>query len=277
MSTITILFIGDVVGQPGQVMFQKWVPTLKEKHKADMVIVNGENSAANGRGISPKQVRFFKHIGADVITSGNHIWAQKDCYETLKEKSDLLLRPINYPSACPGKGYTLVEIGDHTVAVVNVQGRVFMHADLDCPFLAMDSLLTMLQTKTKIIFVDFHAEATSEKQALAYYLDGRVSAVVGTHTHIQTADEYVLPGGTAMITDVGCSSALHSSIGMTTSVIIEKFLTQMPQKFTIEKSGPYVLQGVVVTIDTESGKATGIERIRLIDEDAQGQLGSVEE
>ncbi len=259
------LFIGDVVGQAGQVVFEKHIARLREKHAVDAVIVNGENAANNGKGIRKKQLNFYKQLGVNVITSGNHIWDQRDSYPLLDEMSDFVIRPANYPSDCPGKGYALIDVQGTQVAIVNLQGRVFMHSDLDCPFRTIESLLTMLKTKTKIIFVDFHAEATSEKQALAFFLDGKISGIFGTHTHVPTADEMILPKGTAYTSDLGFCGAVYSCLGIKKEIIIKKFLTQMPQRFEVEKEGPFALNGVVVTVDLLSGKATSIERIRLVD------------
>jgi len=263
---LTVLFFGDVVGKPGVALFAKWIAPLKKKHKADMVIINGENSASNGRGITPKLVTFLQEHGADVITSGNHIWGQRTIYNVI-DTNERLLRPLNFPAKCPGKGFVLIPVGKHFVGVVNVQGRIFMHENLACPFQAMESALTYLKTKTNIIIVDFHAEVTSEKQGMGFFLDGKVTAVFGTHTHIQTADEQILPGGTGYITDVGCCGALHSMLGMKKEIIIRRFLTQMPERFVVEQKGPFSLHAVAVTIDVVSGKTTEIERIRIIDKD----------
>ncbi len=264
MSSIRILLIGDVVGVPGCAMFQKHISHLRDQLAADAVIVNGENSSALGRGITPKIVHFFRHNHANIITSGNHIWANKEIYQYLNDNSDLL-RPENFPSSCPGKGVTTFRINNITIGVLNVQGRIFMRELVDCPFKTADSAITFLRSKTSIIIVDFHAETTSEKMAMGYYLDGRVSAVVGTHTHVQTADERVLEGGTAYLTDLGMVGSLNSMIGMKKEPILENFVTQMPQKFVVETKGPFVLSGACVEIDTHTGKAMSIERVRIVD------------
>lgn len=264
MSNIRVLLFGDVVGSAGQAVFQKHIARLRKEYNADAVIVNGENSA-DGKGITPKIVRFFKHHGVDVITTGNHIWQKKDVFPYLAEKKDLL-RPANFPSMCPGTGMTTFTSKAYTVGVVNIQGRVFMREHVDCPFRAMDSLLTYLQTKTHIIIVDFHAETTAEKAGMAYYLDGRVSAVVGTHTHVQTADERILPQGTAFITDLGMAGSLNSMIGMKKDAIIQHLISQMPTKFEVETTPPFILCGVVIDINPTTGKATHIERIKIIEE-----------
>jgi metallophosphoesterase (TIGR00282 family) len=262
--TIRIMFFGDLVGPSGLAMFHRWAPRLKEKHNIDMIVVNGENTASNGRGISPEIVDELSQSGASVITSGNHVWANKKIYTCLEE-SGVLLRPANYPSSCPGKGYTFVDIGGTTIAVINLQGRVFMHENLDCPFRTIESLLTMVRHRTNIIFVDFHAEATSEKKALGAFLDGKISGIVGTHTHVQTADERVMPGGTAYITDLGCVAAQNSALGVQSSIIIERFLTQMPVFFKLEKHGPMELNAAWIEVDVETGKALAIERITILD------------
>lgn len=266
--------MGDVVGQTGRAMFQKHVNRLRHELSIDVVMVNGENSGSNGRGITSRIMNFFKHNGADVVTSGNHIWAAREIYHYLEQHDDLL-RPANFPSACPGSGFTLLERKGHVIGVVNIQGRVFMREHVDCPFKTMDSLLTYLRTKTNIIVVDVHAETTSEKAALGHYLDGRVSAVVGTHTHVQTADEQLLPQGTAFISDLGMAGALHSSLGMKKDVIIQSMITQMPTKFVVETAGPLVMSGAYIDIDMVTGKAVAIERIRIIDESLS--VSSIEE
>jgi metallophosphoesterase (TIGR00282 family) len=267
MGHIRILCIGDIVGATGRALFQKEISHLRQHYAIDGVIVNGENSA-HGRGISSRIVRFFKHNGVDVITSGNHIWYNKEIYSYLATATDLI-RPANYPRSAPGVGVTTFECGGHIVGVINLQGRVFMRDNLDCPFRAAESALTFLRTKTNCIIIDFHAEATSEKMALAYYLDGKISGLFGTHTHVQTADERILPGGTAYITDVGMVGSLNSMLGMKKEAIIEHFLTQLPVKFTVETNAPVLLNAVIMEIDTNSGKAVSIERLSIIDSDIQ--------
>lgn len=261
--TIRILMLGDIIGAPGRAIFQKYIATLKSKHAVDAVIVNGENSV-QGRGITSRIVKFFKHNGVDVITSGNHIWHHREILEYLALHNDLL-RPENYPSECPGSGVATFNCKGLLVGVINLQGRIFMRDHLNCPFRTAESVLKYLQSKTKVIVIDFHAEATSEKIGLALYLDGKVSALIGTHTHVQTADERILPNGTAFITDVGMSGALHSMIGMKKEPIIQNFLTQMPVKFIVENEGPMILNGVLIDIDVQTGKARSIERIKIID------------
>ena len=265
---LTIICIGDLVGRPGQQLFTKWGPLLREQYKADMVVVNGENSANNGRGITPSIVTALREAGADVITSGNHIWGQRQIYNTFSQ-TDRLLRPHNFPSGCPGSGTVVVPVGNHLVGVLNIQGRVFMHEQVSCPFRTAESALTMLRSKTPIILVDFHAETTSETQGMGYFLDGKVSAVFGTHTHVQTADERILPNGTAFMCDLGCCSAQNSMLGMKTDIIMQRILTQMPQKFAVEHRGPYALHGMCVKVNAKTGKAVSIERIRLVDDELQ--------
>lgn len=256
--------IGDVVGAPGRAIFQRHIELLKKKYAIDLVIVNGENSA-HGQGITPRIVEFFKQHGVDVITSGNHIWHKKEIYPYIATNHDLL-RPANFPTGVPGVGVTTVAKGTHTFAVVNLQGRVFMREDLECPFRLLETLLTYLRDKTRTIIVDFHAEATSEKQALATYFDGRVTAVIGTHTHVQTSDERILPRGTAYITDAGMVGSLNSALGMQSTPIIQRFLTQMPVKFSVETAAPYCLGGVIISADQATGRAVKIERLYFIDE-----------
>jgi 2',3'-cyclic-nucleotide 2'-phosphodiesterase len=271
MKTIRVLLMGDVVGAPGRAVFQKHIQKIKQEHKIDAIIVNGENSV-KGRGITSRVVKFFRHCGADVVTTGNHIWQQREIMSYLDQNDDLL-RPANFASECPGKGVTTFKCGDIPVGVINLQGRTFMREQVSCPFRTADSLLTYLKSRTNIILVDFHAETTSEKMGMGFYLDGRVSAVVGTHTHVQTADERILPNGTGYITDLGMAGAYNSMIGMKKDPIIYHFLTQIPQKFEVETKGPMVLSGVWVEIDVDSGKAVNIQRVRIVDHDVHIEAG----
>lgn len=264
MNTLRFLLLGDIVGATGRTILQKHIKQLKQDYNANAIVVNGENSASDGRGIDVKIMHFFKNNYVDIVTSGNHIWAKKDIYQYLNENRDLL-RPANFPSECPGVGVTTFQIGQFTVAVINLQGRTFMKEYVACPFKTADSILTYLRDKTRIIIVDFHAEATAEKMGLAYYLDGRISALVGTHTHVLTADERILPGGTAYITDLGMSGSLNSMIGMKKEPIIQSFITQMPVRFVIETEGPMILSGVCVEVNTLTGKAVKIEQVKVID------------
>lgn len=264
--TIRILILGDAVGVPGRSMIQKHLNSLKEKYNIDLVVANGENSNNNGRGITSRIAKFFKHIGVDVVTTGNHIFDQSDIYEYLKH-NNYVLRPANFPSECPGSGFSTINYQGLEIAVVNLQGRVFMKEDLDCPFKTMDSLLTFLKYKTNIILVDFHAETTAEKLALAYYLDGKISCLVGTHTHVPTADQRILPQGTAYVTDLGMAGALNSSIGFKKEAIITRFKNQMPCRMMVDLDPPFIMTGVWVEINTKTGKAIQIQRISIIDED----------
>lgn len=265
MATIKILFLGDIVGKTGRTLFQKHIGRLKRELEIDAVIVNGEN-ASHGRGIIPKNMNSFKHNGVDVVTSGNHVWKNKEIYAYLNENRDLL-RPANYPSSCPGTGATTFSCKGKEIGVINLQGRVFMRDHIDCPFKTAESILTYLKNKTNIIVVDFHAEASSEKMGLAYFLDGKVSAVLGTHTHVQTADERILPGGTAYITDVGMAGSLNSMIGVTKEPVMRHLMTQMPARFVVDTAPPFIMTGVLLEIDMTSGKAMSIKRLQLIDED----------
>jgi hypothetical protein len=264
--SIRVLIIGDVVGNIGCMMVQKHIKNLQTQFQIDATIVNGENSNQNGRGISSRIMQSFKHNGVDVVTTGNHVWDNQDIYEYMRNHTDIV-RPANFPATSPGTGVTTFNCNGIEIAVVNVQGRVFMKEHLDCPFLALDTILNYLKYRTKIIIVDVHAEATAEKICLGYYVDGRVSCVVGTHTHVQTADERILPLGTAYITDLGMTGSLNSSIGMKKDPMIERFKTQMPNKFIVETQPPVIMTGVWVEIDTATGKAVQIQRVKVIDED----------
>jgi len=255
---LKILFIGDIVGRPGRQLVRDVMPRLVDRHMIDLVVANGENAAA-GFGLTPDVVSELFDTGVDVLTTGNHVWDKRDGYICL-EQEPAVLRPANYPAEVPGHGVGVFKTAAGLpVAVVNLEGRVFM-SGLDCPFRKADAILKDLGAQQRIILIDFHAEATSEKGALAAYLDGRVSAVVGTHTHVQTADERVLPGGTAFISDAGMTGARDSVIGIRKELSIQRFLTQMPVRYEIAKNDP-VLCGVVITIDESSGKATRIERV----------------
>ncbi|PYN94445.1 MAG: TIGR00282 family metallophosphoesterase [Candidatus Rokuibacteriota bacterium] len=253
-----ILMVGDVFGEPGRAAVKKLLPKLRQQHAIDLVVVNVENAAA-GFGVTPQIAREVLDQGADVMTSGNHIWDKKEIVEYIT-KENLLLRPANFPAGTPGVGHVTVKAGPHRVAVVNLMGRVFMSA-IDCPFRKADEILNEVTKETRVVLVDMHAEATSESVAMGWYLDGRVSAVVGTHRHVQTADERVLPGGTAYITDLGMTGPIDSVIGVDKDLILQRFLTQMPVRFEAAK-GPAALHGVVITVDPETGRASDIVRIR---------------
>lgn len=268
MNRLRVLLLGDLVGATGRAIFQKHIARLRSELKIDAVIVNGENSASQGKGITPAIADFFKQHGVDVITTGNHIWQRREIYGYMAEHRDIL-RPANFPAQTPGVGVTTFLCKGYEIGVINVQGRIFMREHLSCPFKAVESMLMYLQHKTKVIFVDMHAEATSEKMGMAYFCDGKVSAVVGTHTHVQTADERILPGGTAYITDLGMAGSLNSMIGMKKEPIINHLITQMPTFFTVDTSMPLVMTGVWVDVDINTGKALEIQRVKVVDEDIQ--------
>lgn len=258
MKVVTVLCIGDIFGEPGRRALAHFLPRLRAELEVDLVVANVENAAA-GFGVTPGLARGFLDSGVDVMTSGNHIWDRKEIVEYIV-RENLLLRPANYPSGTPGVGSVIVKAGAHQVGILNLQGRVFM-ANIDCPFVRADEEVARLRAETPLVVVDMHAEATSEKQAMGWYLDGRVSAVVGTHSHVQTADERVLAGGTAFITDLGLSGPIDSVIGVQKELAIQRFLTGMPNKFEPAK-GRARLQGAVIRIDAESGRAVGIERVQ---------------
>jgi 2',3'-cyclic-nucleotide 2'-phosphodiesterase len=258
--TIGILFIADVVGQGGIAHLHATLPGLRREHAADFVVANGENAAA-GRGLTPSTAQALFDCGVDVITGGNHTWNKDKIFPVLEE-SPHLLRPLNYPAGCPGRGTAVVDLGSRPVriAVVNLQGRSFM-SPIDCPFRAADAEVERLQAEgIRIIFIDFHAEATAEKIALGRHLDGRISAVIGTHTHVMTADERILPGGTAYLTDAGMTGPADSVIGMDTETAVLRFMSQLPVPYRVSET-PSALNGVVVVISEETGKARSIRRI----------------
>ncbi len=264
---VRILFIGDVVGRPGRSGVHYLVPDIVEGYGINLVIANAEN-AAGGIGVTSSVADELLDNGIHVLTTGNHIWAKKEIVEYLTA-SPRLLRPANYPPDLPGRGSTVIHTqeGD-AIGVLNLQGRVYME-NLDCPFRVAEKEVEALRKKTKIVIVDFHAEATSEKVALGWFLDGRASAVLGTHTHVQTADERVLPKGTAYISDVGMTGALDSVIGMKKGIAIRRFLTQMPLKLEVAKKN-IQLQGVILEIDRETGSGISIKRIQAsLEEDAE--------
>lgn len=257
MSSINLLFIGDIIGKPGLEIVQTWLPSLIQKYKADLVIANGEN-ASGGKGCTEKEGKILFDLGVHVITGGNHTWDKHQSQEYLKIEPRSL-RPLNYPKGTYGNGFHISQTKKGKVAVINLQGRSFLPA-IDCPFRTADWIIQKLALETKIIFVDFHAEATAEKIALANYLDGKVSALVGTHTHVQTSDERIFPKGTGYITDVGMTGPYDSVIGMKTLAAINRFLYQTPQKYETAENDIH-LCGMFFKIDSETGKTLELERI----------------
>lgn len=253
---VRVLMIGDVSGSAGMGALFLGLSSLVRDTKADFVIINGEN-AAGGFGISISDYQSMKKIGVDVITSGNHIWQKEEIYEIL-EKDDDILRPINYPDPCIGNGYTVRKKGSLTIGVINAQGRMMMPA-IDDPVKRVEKILRDIRKETSLIFVDFHAEDTLEKEAFAFAFDGKVSAVVGTHTHVQTADEKILPGGTAYITDLGLTGVTDAVIGSDPGKSIERQLTQLPIKSEIAEGEAHI-QGVAIEVEAATGKAVSITR-----------------
>lgn len=257
-----ILFIGDVVGSIGRTMLQEYLPQLKKKYGPNITIVNGEN-AAHGRGITEKIYKEMMTLGVDCVTLGNHTYGQRDSYELLD--SDVkMIRPANYPEEAPGVGMKIIKFNDKKIAVMNLQGRAFMQ-QIDCPFKKFDALYEIAKKETNYIFVDFHAETTSEKGAFGYYADGRASVVVGTHTHIQTSDNRILNKGTGFITDVGMTGYYDGILGINKDEVIHRFLTSMPVKHVVPDKGRGVLSGVFVELNND-GTTKKIENI-LINED----------
>ena len=251
------MFIGDVVGEPGRRAIKVLSPRLRAEHHVDVIIANGENSAG-GSGITPSTANELFNAGVDIITSGDHLWDQKEVSQLL-DKEERFVRPINYPPETPGAGVRYWQKDWLKVAVVNVQGRTFM-PDLENPFRVLQAEIPHIREQTKLIFVDCHAEATSEKISIARMLDGQVSAVVGTHTHVQTADEQIFPGGTAFLCDAGFTGPHESVLGREIAPVIERFLTNQPRRFAVANQRVF-LQGVVIEIDEMTGRATKIQRI----------------
>ena len=257
-----ILFIGDIVGEPGRTAVARHLPEIRDRHKVDLVVANAEN-AAGGLGVTLALVGALRAVGVQVFTMGNHVWRKSDMVKNISGMPDVV-RPANYPEGTPGRGSLLFTLPDgRTAGIVNLMGRVFMEP-LRCPFLQADAEIAALSRQTKVILVDIHAEASSEKVALGWYLDGRCSAVLGTHTHVQTADEWVMPHGTAYITDAGMCGPYHSVIGMDTNTVIEKFLTSMPRKFEVA-GGPVIFSAVLVDADEITGRAQSIKSFLLRD------------
>jgi hypothetical protein len=256
---ITILMCGDIVGKPGRTAVRELLPVLKKRFSVDCVIANAEN-AAGGSGLTPDTVSELISSGVQVLTSGDHIWKNKAVHEIIG-REERLLRPANYPVQVPGRGSVALTAGSGVrVGVINLLGRVFMKP-AECPFAAAMREYDAIRAETPVIVVDIHAEATSEKIAMGRYLDGKVTAVVGTHTHVQTADEQIFPGGTAYITDVGMTGPTVSILGREIEPVVSHFLTQMPERFNVASEG-VEFQGVLIRADEHTGKAVGIERIR---------------
>ncbi|ACH37990.1 2',3'-cyclic nucleotide 2'-phosphodiesterase [Citrifermentans bemidjiense Bem] len=257
---VKLLFIGDVIGKPGREALSRELHRIVDRHMVDLVIANGEN-AAGGFGLTEETAQDMFKCGVQMITSGNHIWDKKDALEYIK-REERIVRPANYPEGTPGRGTTIVKTpGGVKVGILNLEGRVFMN-NLDCPFRCADREIAKLKEETPVILVDFHAEATSEKVSLGWYLDGRVSAVIGTHTHVQTADERILTAGTAYMTDAGMTGAFDSVIGVKKEEAILKFVSQRPSKFEVAKKDIRI-NAVAIEVDEMTGLALGIERINI--------------
>jgi metallophosphoesterase (TIGR00282 family) len=255
-----VLILGDVMGRPARRAVRDLVPSLIDKEEIDLVVANAEN-AAGGMGVDLKSARELLSAGVQVLTSGNHIWKKKEIYPFLDEQESLI-RPANYPAGAPGKGWCVWQHNGLRALVINLQGRVFMPNHVDDPFRCVDEILKQQGSQSPVVIVDMHAEATSEKYAMGWYLDGRASIVFGTHTHVQTADERILPGGTAYITDLGMCGPFDSVIGMEKETVIRGFITQLPRQFEVAQNN-VVLQGVIADIDDENGRARSIRRLRI--------------
>ena len=260
---MNILFVGDIIGAYGREVLKHLLAEIKSEFAVDLTIVNGENSA-HGYSITEKIYHELLDLGVDAITMGNHIWEKKEIVSKIPLLTQMV-RPANYPAGTPGQDHLILEYQGVKVGIVNLLGRVFMQC-MDCPFQVAERLIGKLREQTKVILVDFHAEATSEKCALGYFLDGKVSAVVGTHTHVMTADERVLTGGTAFIADVGMVGAQESVIGMNKEQILKRFTTQLPEKFAPTEDGPGLFNAVLIQVDTVTGKALEIKRISRVTE-----------
>jgi 2',3'-cyclic-nucleotide 2'-phosphodiesterase len=265
MTNIKILFFGDVVGRIGRHALKKVIPNLKKRYKPDLLIANGEN-LAHGLGVTKKILLEMKEMGFDFLTSGNHIWKKREIEDIFQDPilGKLIIRPANWPEGVLGKGAELLKVGKFSVLVINLMGRVFINQDLDCPFKKLDQILAQYRNKKiNAILVDLHGEATSEKVAMGWYADGRVSAVLGTHTHVGTADAKILPQGTAYLSDVGMVGAKDSVIGMRKEQPLAGFLTQLPQAFEPPEKGEVTINGVYLEIDPKTKKAKKIERVDL--------------
>lgn len=268
-----LLFLGDIVGRPGRDLVRRHVRALAARHHADLVIANGEN-AAGGVGITRENMIEILSSGVDVITTGNHVWDKRETLEFIGNEPRLL-RPANYPEGTPGAGRHVATAKNGVrVGVINVMGRVFMNA-IDDPFRSADREIARVREEgAQVIFVDMHAETTSEKIALSYYVDGRVAAVIGTHTHVQTADERILPGGTACLTDAGMTGPHDGVIGMDKDAVIARFVTALPSRFETAPGNPR-LNGVLISVDAATGRATGITRLSLSEEELKANTDAV--
>ena len=255
---LRVLVLGDLIGTSGRLLVQRVLRPLRKQYAIDLVIANGENSFG-GRGITVATAEDMVSAGVDVITTGNHVWRGKDIVEALTGRLPIV-RPLNYPAGAPGRGWLTVQVGDTRVTVVNAIGRIFLEP-LDDPFAAIARLLDAPPAALGAVIVDFHAEATSEKRALGWYLDGRVAAVVGTHTHVPTADAQVLPKGTAYVTDLGMCGPRHSVIGMAIGPSVERFVTGRPTRYEVAEGGPLDLNAVVIEIDRATRRAASIRRV----------------
>lgn len=254
------MILGDVMGRPARRAVRDLVPSLIKQEELDLVVANAEN-AAGGMGVDIKSAKELLSAGVNVLTSGNHIWKKKEIYSYLDEHGHLI-RPANFPAGAPGRGWYVWQNNGFSALVINLQGRVFMPNHVDDPFRCVDEILNQQKAHSPVVIVDMHAEATSEKNAMGWYLDGRASVVFGTHTHIQTADDRILPGGTAYITDVGMCGPLDSVIGMEKEAVIRGFITQLPRQFEVAEDN-VVLQGIIVDVDEANGRARTIRRLRL--------------
>ncbi|MEN8154090.1 MAG: TIGR00282 family metallophosphoesterase [Acidobacteriota bacterium] len=268
-SKVRIFFIGDVIGKPGRRLVEKSLYLIKKKYKPDLVIANGENSAG-GLGIIPKTASELFSSGVDVITSGNHVWDKREALELL-DNNEMIIRPLNYPKSVPGKGYCIYNIKDKgEIVVVNLQGRVFMEPVVDNPFIIIEDWLKTI--KSKIIIVDFHAEATAEKQAMGFFLDGKVGAFLGTHTHVPTADLRILANGTAYQSDVGMTGSLDSVIGMKRKPVIDKFITGINQRWEVAKNNT-IMDMAIIDFDINTGRAVSAESHRFYNDKIEQEFG----
>ncbi|RBP36843.1 TIGR00282 family metallophosphoesterase [Garciella nitratireducens] len=248
--------IGDIVGRPARNLLKNILKNMIDKNEIDFVIANGEN-ASGGNGLTYKNYQELISCGIDIITMGNHVWDKKEIFEYIDEENKII-RPANYPEPCLGKGYTIINKNNINIGIINLSGRVFL-SSLDCPFKTFEKIYNTLKKETNIIILDFHAEATAEKIAMGWFVDGKVSLMYGTHTHVQTADEKILPKGTGYITDVGMTGPYYSVLGVNKDIILKKFITQQPVRHELAK-GPVQLNGLIVDIDEKSGKSIYIER-----------------